>query len=92
MEIQQLDILEERITRAIDLIGQLKSENEELKGRVIEIEGESQSKQRLIEQLKEENQGLRLLHNEASLGKEKQEKIRSKVEQMLSKLDELQEL
>ncbi len=92
MELEQLDILEKRISNAVKLIEQLKEENHNLTAKVGELQAESHSNGLITQQLKEENDNLRLLHNESSFGKEKEEQIRSKVEQMLCKLDELEGL
>lgn len=92
MDLQQLEVLEQRITRAVELIEKFKTENGELQEALTACKAAAESQERVIQQLKEENQNLRLLQSENSLGKEKEERIRNKVEQMLSKLDELQGL
>jgi len=90
MDIEQLDVLEEKINQAVKLIEHLMQENDQLKAEVKELRSESESRERTVLQLKEENQDLQLVQTDGILGREKEEKIRSKVEQMLAKLDELQ--
>ncbi|MFQ5674697.1 MAG: cell division protein ZapB [bacterium] len=89
MDWEHLDRLEMKIHQAIDLIEQLKSENRQLREENQKLLSESQSGELLIQQLKEENHNLKQIQNESSLGKEKEDKIRTKIEQMLEKLDEL---
>lgn len=90
MDIEQLDVLEEKINQAVKLIEHLMQENDQLKAEVKELRSESESRERTVLQLKEENQNLQLVQTDSILGREKEDKIRSKVEQMLAKLDELQ--
>ena len=89
---EQLDTLEKRINLAIEVIEKLQVENRDLQKELTLLRSETELKDERILQLKKENQDLKLLQSETSLGKEKEEKIRSKVEQMLAKLDELQSL
>jgi FtsZ-binding cell division protein ZapB len=90
LDIEQLNILEKKIAQAVGLIDQLKTENQKLKTNVNQFQAELESKDLVIKQLKEENQNLKLMQNNSVLEREKEEQIRSKVEQMLNKLDELQ--
>lgn len=90
MDIEQLDVLENKINQAVKLIEHLMQENEQLKAEVKELHSESESKERIVLQLKEENKNLQLVQTDSILGREKEDKVRSKVEQMLAKLDELQ--
>ena len=89
MSLENLDILEEKINHAVLLIEKLKQDNETLRKEIDEVRAESQGKEERIHQLKEENNNLKLAYDESSLGKEKEEQIKSKVEQMLNKLNEL---
>jgi FtsZ-binding cell division protein ZapB len=90
MDLEQLDDLEQRINQAVKLIEKLKIETQELHKANSELSSESRSKDVLIQQLREENEHLKEMRNESSLGKDKEAKIRSKVQQMLARLDELQ--
>ena len=88
MNWEHLNELESKINQAVSRIEQLQIDNQSLLDENMKLRGESQSQEILIQQLKEEN--LNQAKSESSLGKEKEEKIRSKVEQMLAKLDQLQ--
>ena len=90
MDLEQLAVLEGKINHAVRVIEKLKLENQELVKSNHELRSDSESNEQLIQQLQEENQNLKHIHDESSLGKEKEEKIKSKVEQMLARLDELQ--
>jgi hypothetical protein len=90
MDLEQLEVLEQKISEAVRVIEALKVQNQRLANENRELLGEVQSKEQLLQKVQEENQNLNLLQKESSLDKEKEEKIKSKVEQMLSKLDELE--
>ncbi|MCH8020671.1 hypothetical protein IH785_12505 [candidate division KSB1 bacterium] len=79
--------MESKINQAVSRIEQFQIENQKLLDENMKLRSESQSQEILIQQLKEEN--LNQTKSESSFGKEKEEKIRNKVEQMLAKLDEL---
>lgn len=87
---EQLEVLEQRINEAVTLIDQLKTENQRLANENMELRSQSQSRELLIQQLKEENQNLKEMQSQSTLGQEKEQKIKNKVEQMLRKLDQLQ--
>ena len=87
MNWEHLNELESKINQAVSRIAQLQIENQKLLDENMKLRSESQSQEILIQQLKEEN--LNQTKSESSFGKEKEEKIRNKVEQMLAKLDEL---
>ncbi|MCH7680144.1 hypothetical protein IID10_12420 [candidate division KSB1 bacterium] len=88
MNWEHLDELESKINQAVSRIEQLQIDNQNLLDENMKLRSESQSQEILIQQLREEN--LNQAKSESSLGTEKEEKIRSKVEQMLAKLDKLQ--
>ncbi|MCH7674830.1 hypothetical protein IIA28_09150 [candidate division KSB1 bacterium] len=79
--------MESKINQAVSRIEQFQIENQKLLDENMKLRSESQSQEILIQQLKEEN--LNQTKSESSFGKEKEEKIRNKVEQMLAMLDEL---
>lgn len=89
MDWEHFEQLETRINRAVELIERLKIENQQLIQENRKLQGDSQSQELVIQQLREENQNLKQVQGESSLSKEKEEKIRSKIEQMLMKLDRL---
>jgi len=84
---EHLNELESKINQAVSRIAQLQIENQKLLDENMKLRSESQSQEILIQQLKEDN--LNQTKSESSFGKEKEEMIRNKVEQMLAKLDEL---
>jgi len=92
MTIEQLDALEQKVAKAIHLIEELRGENNALKDEVKQLTNEVVLKDSLIQQLREENHDLSRIQEEATLGKDKEARIRSRIEQMLAKLDELQYL
>jgi len=85
---EHLDELESKINQAVSRIEQLQIDNQNLLDENMKLRSESQSQEIVIQQLREEN--LNQAKSESTLGTEKEEKIRSKVEQMLAKLDKLQ--
>lgn len=90
MDLKQLEDLEAKINQAVGLIEKLRMENQELLRVNQQLRTEAQSREMQVQKLIEENELLRKIQSESvSLGKEKEEKIRSKVEQMLTRLDEL---
>ncbi|RMD89529.1 MAG: cell division protein ZapB [Calditrichaeota bacterium] len=90
MELEKLELLEEKINQAVQLIERLKMENKELKQLNDDLREENMAKDRMIQQLKEENQHLHQMQLENTLGTEKEEEIKSKIEQILNQLDELE--
>lgn len=87
MNWEHLNELESKINQVVSRIENLQIENQKLLDATMRLRSESQSQEILIQQLKEEN--LNQTKSESSFGKEKEEKIRNKVEQMLTMLDEL---
>ncbi len=83
MELQSFDELERRVTRFLDLYRAAKSERDELAERVGRLEAE-------IEELKRANASARKELEEARLNvrdSEKEERIKSKVDDLLAKLE-----
>ena len=90
MDIQQFDALEKKVTQLIGLIGKLKTENSDLRRRLLEAESIQKHTDEQLRQAREALEKVRGNQDEANSFKEREEKIRSKVEQMLAKLEELQ--
>lgn len=90
MDLQQFEILENKISQAISTIQKLKQENAELQKRIVALQEASQEKDRKFGALQEEMQKLTDHAQESQQSKAREEEIRSKVEKMLAKLEELQ--
>jgi FtsZ-binding cell division protein ZapB len=90
MDLQQFEILENKISQAISAIQKLKQENRELEKRLQALREENQEKDKMLGALQEEIQKLKDNTQESQQFKTREEEIRSKVEKMLAKLEELQ--
>jgi len=90
MELEQLDILEKKIFQAVQMIENLRLKNEELSKLNHELRNEVHIKDQRIEHLEEELNNVNQLASQSSISKEKEDQIKSKVENMLVKLEELQ--
>jgi FtsZ-binding cell division protein ZapB len=90
MDLQKFEILENKISEAISLIQKLRQENRELQTQVQTLQKENQDKDAQLGALREEVQKLKDNAQESHQFKAREEEIRSKVEKMLAKLEELQ--
>jgi hypothetical protein len=90
MDLQQFDLLEKRVTQLISLVSKLKAENLDLRRRLQETEALQEQTDEQLRHAREAVEKLRGNQEDAISFKEREEKIRSKVEQMLAKLEELQ--
>jgi FtsZ-binding cell division protein ZapB len=90
MDLQQFEILENKISQTINTIQQLKQENRDLQKRLQALQEENQEKDKKLGTLQEEMQKLKDHPQESQQFKTREEEIRSKVEKMLAKLEELQ--
>ncbi len=90
MTFDQIAELEKKVDNAVLLIADLRRENNELKEQAGQFIQQIQLKDSLIQELREENGNLSRVQQEATLGRDKEERIRNRVEQMLAKLDELE--
>jgi len=89
MDLQQFEILENKISQAISMIQKLKQENGELQKRVETLQEETQEKDKMLGALQEELQQMKDNAQESQQFKTREEEIRSKVEKMLARLEEL---
>jgi FtsZ-binding cell division protein ZapB len=90
MDLQQFEVLENKISQAIGVIQKLKLENRELQKQVQALQEENQEKDKKLGALQEEMQKIKDGAQESQQLKMREEEIRSKVERMLAKLEELQ--
>ena len=90
MDLQQFEILENKISQAISAIQKLKHENRDLQQRLEAVQAENREKDKLLGARQEELQKIKENAQESQQFKVREEEIRSKVEKMLAKLEELQ--
>lgn len=89
MEIDQLEALEEKISKTVKLISDLQAENNELKKYNMELINRVQEKEKIITQLRDEYQKLKEQKDESEIYKQKEQKIQQKVEEIMLKLDSI---
>ncbi len=92
MEAQIFDILENKIDQALSMISQLTDENTTLKQKVQELSQELQRREEQIHTLEEELKKAKNMQVELDTYHEKQDRIRNKVETLLDKLREFEEI
>lgn len=92
MDYQAFDVLEERIDQILSLVSTLKSENEQLRKAHQTMKVSLEEKDRTILALKEEVERFRNMRSEVETYREKQDRIKDKVENLLDKLKEFEEI
>jgi uncharacterized coiled-coil DUF342 family protein len=92
MDLQFFDILEEKINRIVNQVETLKVENRELRMRIQELQAVLEEKERIIYSLKSEVDKSHGVQNEVENYKKNQDRIRSKVETLLEKLKEFEDI
>ena len=92
MENQPFELLEEKINKILTLIENLKKENTDLKIQNQNLQQRCKEKEENIKLLNEELNQHRTMKNEIEVCKEKEDRIRSKVETLLSKLKEFENI
>jgi uncharacterized coiled-coil DUF342 family protein len=92
MDLQFFDVLEEKINRIVNQVESLKVENRELRMRIQELQAVLEEKERIIYTLKSEADKSRAVQNEVENYKKNQDRIRSKVETLLEKLKEFEDI
>jgi len=90
VDLQQFEALENRISQAITIIQNLKTENKDLRQRLGALEQQHREKDEQFARLQAEMSNVHERSEETRQLREREEKIRSKVEDMLAKLEELQ--
>jgi DNA repair exonuclease SbcCD ATPase subunit len=92
MEIQFFDVLEEKVNRIVGRIETLKGENRELRMRIQELQAVLEEKERIVYALKSEVEKSRGVQSEIENYRKNQDRIRSKVETLLEKLKEFEDI
>ena len=89
MEFQSLEQLEERVSKAVELMNQFRKENQELQNQNRELLAKIEEYERDLEQLQAENAELRETQKKNELSMLHEEDIKKKIKGMLVKLDDL---
>lgn len=92
MENQTFEILEKKIDQLIQVFLKLKKENQDLKVKNQELVSSVAEKERKIQQLVQEAERSQSMQSEIAGYKDKQDRIRNKVENLLEKLQEFEKL
>jgi len=92
MDYTELDKLEANIKRAIEAIQKLQSENQRLKQDNKNLLNRIREKERKIEQLRNLSQDDGDVADQLYIYKEKEGKIKQKIQQMLDKLETFQQI
>jgi hypothetical protein len=92
MENQSFNLLEQKINKILSLIEHLKKDNIELKDKNQKLQNNCNEKDEKIKLLTEELEQHRNMKNEIEVCKEKEDRIRLKVETLLSKLKEFENI
>lgn len=91
MDAQSLDQLEEKITRILSQINDLRGENQELKQQNQELRSKLEAREQTINMLNNEKEQLKVTQVDVESYKQNQDRIKSKVDSLLSKLKEFEE-
>lgn len=92
MELQILDVLEEKINRVVHLVEKLKTENYELRMRIQELQAILDERERTLYALRGEIEKSKTVQTEIEMYKQNQDQIRIKVESLLQKLKAFEDI
>lgn len=92
MDKTELDKLENNVQRAIEMIQKLKSENQRLKQENHNLLNRIRENEKIIQELKNQFQADGDIVDQVYSYKEKEGKIKQKIQQMLEKLETFQQL
>ncbi len=92
MELQILDVLEEKINRVVRLVESLRTENHELRMRITELQAVLDERERTLYALKAEIEKSKTVQNEIETYKKNQDQIRTRVENLLQKLKAFEDI
>jgi chromosome segregation ATPase len=89
--VDTLASLEQRITRAVQIIGELRTENEDLRGKLAKAEEQRQEAQAFSEAFQKEHaeleQRAKHLTQELESLREERKQVKNRIEKLLSQLD-----
>ena len=91
MENLSFEVLEEKINEIIDMLERIKKENQELRQKNKEFKQLLYEKEQIIQTLKTESESNIAVNNEIDNYRKNQDRIREKVEALLSKLKEFED-
>ena len=91
VDLQQLDLLEERIQRAVEILAGLRRERDAARSEAKELRERCDRLQAEARRLEQERQGARGLSDQLDLLKEEREAIRGRVGRLLEMMAELEE-
>lgn len=92
MDIEKLQILEQKILKLISRLNELEIENNDLQQRYKQLLTQIEEKENIIQQLKVSNKTNIQMQDELENYKKNENKVKSKVESLLMKLKEFDEL
>ncbi|MCD6116878.1 hypothetical protein J7K93_07680 [bacterium] len=92
MDDSNIDILEEKLNKIISVINNLKEENRKLQANVNELKNSLHEKDEIIVRLQQERENVLSIQHEIESYKTKHDRVRSKVDQLLLKLKEIDDV
>ena len=92
MDSQAFEVLEEKINHVLSLLNRLKRDNEELRQQNQELQSIVDEKEKNIQSLKMEAKSYNNIQTEVETYRETQDLIRTKVETLLQKLKEFEDI
>jgi hypothetical protein len=92
MDLEALDVLEEKINRIMDWVDRLRTENREMRLRIQELQAVAEDKERMLLNLKTEIDKSKNTQGEIETYRKNQDRIRTKVENLLEKLKDFEDI
>ena len=92
MEENNIDVLEEKINKIVAMINTLREENKKLKVYAEELQKSNMEKDEVIRKLNQERENIANIQNEIESYKSKHDRVRTKVDQLLLKLKEIDDI
>jgi hypothetical protein len=92
MDLEALDVLEEKINRIMDWVERLRTENREMRLRIQELQAVAEDKERMLLNLKTEIDKSKNAQGEIETYRKNQDRIRNKVENLLEKLKDFEDI